>query len=129
MAQENVEIVRRAYAHPSGFAALDDRIAPDAEFDFSAVYPDVPILRGLDQMRRFREDGPWAEIHFEPERFFDVDDERVLVFVRFVSSGRGSGTPVEARPAHEITIRDGRLVRFKVHSDRADALAAVGLSE
>jgi hypothetical protein len=46
-------------------------------------------------------------IHFEPERFFDVDDERVLAFVRVSATGEGSGAPVEIRAAHEITVRDG----------------------
>jgi uncharacterized protein len=59
----------------------------------------------------------------------DVDDERVLVLVRVHAEGKGSGVPVELRNAHEFTIRDGMLVRFKVYGDRAEALEAAGLSE
>jgi ketosteroid isomerase-like protein len=132
MSQENVEIVRSVYADPSGLTAgASGKVAPDAEFDLSGAYPDAPILSGVEEFRRFRDGGPWSgsAIQFEPERFFDVDDERVLVFVRVTATGRASGAPVEMRVAHAFTIRDDLVVRFKVYASRAEALEAVGLSE
>ena len=132
MSQENVELVREIYADPLGLiGTASERAAPDVEFDFTDVYPDRPVLKGVEEMRRFRETGPWSgsPIHIEPERFFDVDAERVLVFVRVSATGKGSGVDVEIRPAHEFTIRDGLIVRFKVHRDRAEALEAAGLRE
>ena len=132
MSQENVEIVRSIYADPRGLTgAASGKVASDAVFDFTAAYPDQPIMRGVEELRRFRDSGPWSgsPIHFEPERFIDVDDERVLVFVRVSATGQGSGARVEIRVAHEITIRDEQLVRFKVYENRDEALAAVGLSE
>jgi ketosteroid isomerase-like protein len=132
MSQENVELVRSIYADPRGLtAAASGRVAPDAEFDFREAYPDMPILRGVEELRRFRDRGPWggSAIHFDPERFFDVDGERVLAFVRVSATGRGSGEPVEIRAAHEFTIRDALVVRFKVFADRAEALGAAGLRE
>jgi ketosteroid isomerase-like protein len=132
MSEENVEIVRAIYADRRGLtAAASDKVSPDAVFDFTAAYPDRPIMRGADELRQFRDSGPWggSPIHFEPERFFDVDDERVLVFVRVTAIGMASGAPVEIRAAHECTIRDGLLVHFKVFEDRAEALEAAGLSE
>jgi hypothetical protein len=124
---ENVEIVRSAYLDPG---ALTDamRVARHAEFDFTAIYPDQPVLRGIEAMRRFRDRGPWGRsIRFEPERYLDVDEERVLVLVRAIATGRGSGVPVETRIAQEFTIRDGLIVHVKVHRDQAEALKAVGL--
>jgi ketosteroid isomerase-like protein len=132
MSQENVELVRRLYADPRGLSgAPSDQVAPDAEFDFTGVYPDRPIMRGVEELRGFRDTGPWggSPIHFEPERFFDVDQERVLVFVRVSVTGQGSGAPVDIQVAHELTIRDDLLVRFKVYADREQALEAVGLRE
>jgi ketosteroid isomerase-like protein len=129
MSEQNVELVRCAYLDP---APLSDgaHVAADAEFDFSEVYPDRPLLRGLEEMRRFRDSGPWGRsIHFEPERYFDVDDERVLVFVRVTSTGQASGAAVESRIAQEFEIRGGQIVRVKVHRDRAHALRALGLSK
>lgn len=121
--------MRSGYAAANPLGTFAEQIAPDAEFDFTAAYPDRPVLRGPDEMRRFREQGPWGSLHFEPERILDVDDERVLVFVRVTAAGKGSGAPVEIRAAHEFTIRAGQLARFKVYLDRDAALRAVGLQE
>jgi ketosteroid isomerase-like protein len=132
MSQENVELVRSVYSDPSGLTAgASGKVAPDAEFDFTALYPDRPITRGVEEFRRFRDSGPWggSPISFEQERFFDVDDERVLVFVRVSATGQGSGAPVEIQVAHEFTIRDELVVRFKVYGNRDKALEAAGLSE
>ena len=129
MSQKNVEIVRRAYLNP---APLTDAapIAPDAEFDFTAVYPDQPVLRGIEAMRSFRDAGPWGRSQrFQPERYLDVDDERVLVLVRAIAIGRASGVQLETRIAQEFTIRDGLIVRVKIHRDQSAALKAVGLKK
>src|SRR5919201_1928595 len=116
MSRENVERVRRAYAEPDPLTALSAIPAPDVEIDLTAVYPDQPVLRGIDEARRFRDSSPWGTSQrFEPERYFDVDYERVLVFLRATATGQVSGTAVQARPAHRLTIRDGRLVRLKVY--------------
>jgi hypothetical protein len=127
VSRENVEMVQRIYEAPGPLSDAPN-IAPDAEFDFTAVYPDQPVLRGVQAMRGFRDRGPWGHsIHFEPERYFDVDDERVLVFVRVSSTGQASGATVESSIAQEITIRGGLVVHVKVHRDRAEALHSLGL--
>ena len=129
MSEQNVELVRRAYLDPAPLAE-GAYVAPDAEFDFSEVYPDQPVVRGIAEMRRFRDTGPWARsIHFEPERYFDVDEETVLVFVRVSSTGQASGAAVESRIAQEFTVRAAQIVRVKVHRDRAAALRALGVTE
>lgn len=131
MSRANVDIVHSIYAEPRGLtSAASPSIAPDAEFDFTEAYPDRPLIRGVEELRRFRDTGPWSgsPIHFDPERFFDVDDERVLVFVRVSATGRESGAQVEIRVAHEFTIRDDLVVRFKVYADRDQALEAAGLA-
>jgi len=130
MSEENVRSVRESYATPGAlFATWAGRMAPDVEFDFTAVYPDKPVMNGIEELRRFRAQGPWEQLRFEPERFLDIDEEHVLVFVRVNATGKGSGVPVELRNAHEFTIRDGMLVGFKVYGDRATALEAAGLRE
>jgi SnoaL-like domain len=130
MSQENVELVRGIYADPRGLTAgAAGKVAPDAEFDFSAAYLDGPLLSGVEAVRRFRNSGPWggSPIHFAPERFPDVDDERVLVFVRVSATGQASGVPVDLEGAHEITVRDHVVVRFKAYGSRDEALEAAGL--
>ena len=128
MSEENVEIVRNAFSGAGPLTSAES-LAPDAEFDFTALYPDQPVLRGVDEMRAFRDAGPWgSSTSFAAERYFEVDDERVLVFVRATAVGQRSGTPVESKLAHEFTVREGLIVRVKIHPDRAQALKAVGLS-
>ena len=132
MSQENVEIARRGYElmKSGDIAAAVQIAAPDFEFDLSDLYPDAPILHGVDELLRWSDSGPWSgSIHLEPERFIDVDPERVLVLVRVTATGGGSGVPVERRNAHELIFRDGLLVRLKVHADRQAALEAAGLEE
>jgi hypothetical protein len=132
MSEQNVEIVRGIYAVPDGITgAASDRLAADVKFDFTSVYPDRRILQGAEEVREFRETGPWrgAPIHFEPERFIDVDDEHVLVLVRVSVVGTESGIGIELDAAHDFTLRDGLVVYFKVYGNRDEALEAVGLSE
>ncbi|MDQ6811297.1 MAG: nuclear transport factor 2 family protein [Actinomycetota bacterium] len=129
MSGQNVDLVRQQY---QGLGPLTDsaRLAPDAEFDFTAVYPDQPVLHGVEEMRAFRDSGPWGRsIHFEPECYFDVDEERVLVFVHVTATGQGSGVTVESRIAQEFTVRGGLIVGVKIHRDRAAALKVMGLEE
>jgi hypothetical protein len=121
--------VRRLYAEPGGLAA-SNLVGNDLELDLTAVYLDLPVLRGVDEVRRYLDKSPWGtSLHFEPERYFDVDEERVLVFMLGTSTGQSSGVPVEARGAQEFTIRRGLVRGCKVYVDRAEALRAVGLAE
>ncbi len=136
MSQENVDLVRRASASlgsdPARFDAanLTEFVSPEVEFDLSELYPDAPVVQGLDAVLRLRESLPWGDsMRMEPERFFDVGDERVLVFVHVTAAGEGSEVPVEMKNAHEYTIRDCVIVRMKVYADRTKAVEAAGLSE
>jgi hypothetical protein len=138
MSQENVEIMRQAFAEfgerPKTEAlkelARAGSVAPDAELDFSAMYPDGPILRGPKAWVEYLDSLPWGRsVKLEPERFLDVDDERVLVFVHVTAVGETSGVPVGLKSAYEFTIRDGVVVRWKICADRAEALEAAGLQE
>src|SRR5215208_6922339 len=138
MSQENVETVRR------GFAEFGDRatsggleeavriglIAPDAQLDFSGMYPDGPIVRGVEGWPDYLRSLPWGRsMRLEAERFFDVDDNRVLVFVHVIAEGETSDVPASLRNAHEYTFRDGVCVRVKIYADRTEALQAAGLRE
>ena len=129
MSQGNVDLVRRLYAEPGGLVA-SDFVANDLELDLTNVYLDLPVLRGIDEVRSYLDKSPWGtSLNFEPERYFDVDHERVLVFMLGTSTGQSSGVPVEARGAQEFTIRGGLVVACKVYVDRGEALRAAGLEE
>lgn len=137
MSQENVDFVSRMFDEfgwsPAGIEAASRAglVAPDVELDFSDLYLDGPVVHGMDDWReRFVGSVPWGQsLSFEAERFFDVDDERVLIFMLVRAQGEGSGVPVEIRAAHVFTIRDGVLARWKGYSDRSAALEATGMEE
>jgi ketosteroid isomerase-like protein len=138
MSQENVEIVWRAFAYIGQYptaatleeAVRDGLIASDSEIDYSAMYPDGPVIRGIEAWVQYLDSIPFSRsVKVEPERFLDVDEEHVLVFVRFTAEGETSGVPVAVRNAYVFTIRDGVVVRWQVYGDRAEALKAAGLSE
>ena len=136
MSEENVELVSRVYADFGlsprlvEAAAQAGLIAPDAEFDYSALLPDGPVVRGVEAWGEYVDSSPWGgSLELVSERIFDVDDERVLVFVHSSAEGEGSGAAVKGRTATEFTIRDGVIVRIKLYKDRTEALKAAGLSE
>jgi ketosteroid isomerase-like protein len=129
MSEQGLEVVRRIYTRPllldpELLTALDEVASPDTEFDPTNAYPDGKVVRGVDGVRRIAANWPWGDLHFEPEQFVEIDSERVLVFVRATATGVGSGIPVERHTAHDCTFDAGRLVRFKVYSEREDALRA-----
>ena len=64
MSQENVEIVRRLYADPRGLtAATNEMVAPEAEFDFTAVYPTSRSLRASTRPAISAIVGRGADLH------------------------------------------------------------------
>ena len=83
-------MVRHFYAAEDQMGALAAMCAPDVIFDLTALFLDQPLLRGHDDGLRYLQTSPWASLRFYPERYFDVDDERVLVFVRTSQTGRAS---------------------------------------
>jgi ketosteroid isomerase-like protein len=134
MPEEPIDVICRIYARPLQLdpellAGLAEIATPNTEFDFTDAYPDGKLVRGVDAVRRIAANWPWGDLRFDPERFIEVDADRILVFVRATATGIGSGVPVERRTAHECTFDEGLLVRFKVYSERNDALAAAALPE
>ena len=63
----------------------------------------------------------------EVESIRAVGSDRVLVFLRFVATGKGGGVEVVADMAHLATIRGRKIVRWEMYGDRKKALRAAGL--
>jgi ketosteroid isomerase-like protein len=129
---ENVEIVRRAidaFNRRDFDAALKDA-APDAAVDMSySRGPDAGVYVGADAVGRFWTDmtepfegHTMVPVEFVPHR------EHVVVSLTARMGGRG-GIEVEAKTATVATLSDGRLVRWTMYRDRAEALEAVGPGE
>src|SRR6266576_2861337 len=144
MSQQNVEAVLRMYPAPNvdfsalvrddtRWAAADSALLSQLHPAFEVVANGVPSLGGevgpaslrpalLDWLK------PWASYRVEIERAVDCGD-RVLVI--FSSFGRIAGSTEELKisPGEVWTFRDGRIARWEIFPDRAEALKAVGFEE
>jgi ketosteroid isomerase-like protein len=138
MSEENIEVARRIYEifakqglTEQGVIAMIEAgvLDPEAELDFRNAYPDGKVWR-FEEMETFFDATPWGRsMRVEAESFRVAGDDRVLVFACIHSVGSGSGVEVEARTAHLLTFRAGRVVRTEVYTDRSKALEAAGLQE
>ena len=70
----------------------------------------------------------WDEYGTEAERFIDRGDD-VLVYAREHGRGARSGATVSGRIFVVVTLRNGKVLRYREFYDEAAALEAVGLSE
>jgi ketosteroid isomerase-like protein len=130
MSQENVEIVRRAFAFE--IYGVGDRADAEKIFDPSVVInpTEEGPSYGLDAIRDNFEHwkGAWEELEVTVEELIDAGD-RVFVTAHHRGRGRGSGVQVDTRLYTVYTLRDGKVLRTDEYADRAEALEAAGLSE
>jgi ketosteroid isomerase-like protein len=144
MSQENVEVVRRAFAFWGGFgghmesdqiavlmpdSALGEFLDPEAEF--------VPVPQGLlggnsykgyEGIRRFWVDffSLWDDFRAELQSIVDMDPQVVSV-ARM--RGRMHELEVDELWSHLWTFRDGRIARIQTFASADGALEAAGLRE
>jgi ketosteroid isomerase-like protein len=144
MSQENVALVLALQRAPDeDFVRLlrDDELwdelaraaAPFVHAYCESARPGVPgakIYIGLNGFREMWLDwlAPWAKYRTGVEEAIDCGD-RVLLLQRSAGLLEGSTQEVKLAPGVVWTVRGGKIARFDVYADRADALKAVGLSE
>ena len=130
MSQENVEIVRRAFAFE--VHAFGDPAEAWTYFDRDLLWNPLEedMSHGPDAVRAYYErwDSSWEEQEVTDEEFIDAGD-RVFVSALFRGRGRGSGATVEAYFYGVYALRNGKIVRMDEYTERAEALEAAGLKE
>src|SRR2546428_11270066 len=115
MSQENLEIVRRAYAV---FDKDLDRLLALLDPTVEWISPSDAIEPGVREGHQGVRDAfaatamAWDEPTHTPEDFLDADD-RVFAVVTFRGRGRGSGMQAERREFHLWTVRGGAIARFQ----------------
>ena len=129
MSEENVEVVLSILAawEKGDFSSAD---WADPDIEYSPPH-DRRLSRGVTEMgRRFGEwIAAWENLRVSAEKIVGAED-RVVVLNRFQGRGKESGTPtVDFGGASFFTLRDGKVVRLILYTDRAEALEAAGLSE
>ncbi len=116
MSQENVEIVRRAYAafNRRDFDAALDALDPDVEWHQITQFPDRAVYRGREEMRdRFWNKQlveQFGDFRIDVEELVDAGDHVVMIG-HIVAHGSASGVPIRLRVVNVLEMRDGKLVR------------------
>ena len=75
--------------------------------------------------------GAFEDSRIEPEDYRELDNERVLVLVRYRGRGKTSGldlAQVRATGAWLVHVRDGRVTKFVRYWNRERAFADLGIS-
>jgi ketosteroid isomerase-like protein len=129
MAEDDVELARRALETlaSEGYEALLPLIHPD----FVATVPptlsvEPDTYRGPEGLRRYFESFYDAvdEIRFEPDDFIAAGG-RVVIPMRVMVRGRGSGVEAAQRVVQVWELRDGLAIGVEVYPTLDEALAAV----
>jgi uncharacterized protein len=131
MSQENVEIVRQVF---DAMAAGDQERArayadPSVVVDATRRVFNPRTYRGFEGLDQLSADVAevWEDFVSEPDEYLDAGDH-VVVSGRATGKGRSSGVVVQDEFSSVWTVRDGRVVRWELHTDRAAALESLGLA-
>ena len=129
MSQQNVEIVRAAYAawNAGDMDGLCELLDPGAIIvrgleGWPEAEPNVgreAVMRAWKQLRE-----TWDADTVEPISFVDAGDR---VIVRLNWHGVGHGPDLNMEMTHIYTVRKGRIFLVEPFRDQAEALEAVGL--
>lgn len=71
--------------------------------------------------------GTWVDYELDAEEIIEAGSS-VVVAVHERGRGRGSGVPFARRWAQVWTFQRGKIVRWRLFRDKAEALEAVGIS-
>jgi ketosteroid isomerase-like protein len=136
MSQENVEVVRSAYAALSAgdLVALADLADPDWVFDFSrSIGPQRGVYRGHQEIARFVASMEEAFERFQltPIKFVVGAGGRIVSRHHLSAKGRSSGVELDRVPDATVLweLSDGKITKATLYQHASEALAAAGLSE
>jgi ketosteroid isomerase-like protein len=133
MSQQNVDIVRRCYRvwAQRDWSQVPELADPDVTIDLSRNVFNPDVYHGVAGFYRLVSvmNDVWDHVDQVPTEFVDAGDN-VVAAVTLRGKGRESGIEVEMHLFAIWTLREGRVVRLVGgYRDRAEALAAAGLSE
>jgi len=140
MSRENVEFVEGLFAGSAGadkqalLAALPEIIAqlcdPEVEWVEDPSRADAQVHRGHEGVRASFEEwlAGFEDYQFELEEVIDCGDQ-VLAVATERGRGAASGAEVSSRNHMVLTLRDGKLLRYREFYDERAARQAAGLPE
>ena len=134
MSQENVDVVRGAYAEWAQGNMWAGVELFDSEIVFESFMPDANeriVAKGPTEVEAFMREflGQWRDYKLFGDEFRAVNDDKVFVQGRQTATGRHSGVAVEDTMCSVWTFRGGKVVHLLFERDRKRALEAAGLRE
>jgi ketosteroid isomerase-like protein len=132
MASENVKIVRAIYEDwARGDFSGSEWADPEIEFEIVEA-ADSGRATGRAEMAELWGSflSAWTDLRAEAEEILELDEGRVLVLARNSGIGKTSGLELDdtlSRGANVFEIRDGKVTKLEIYSDRDRAMAELGL--
>jgi ketosteroid isomerase-like protein len=132
LASANLDIVRGIYADwEHGDYTRTEWADPEIDFEV-ADGPAPGSASGVDKMaERFQSIlAAWDDWRSAAEEYRELDDERILVFVRRSGRGRVSGLDLSKMRNQGAAIyhfRGGKVTKIVLYFDRERALSDLGL--
>jgi ketosteroid isomerase-like protein len=146
VSREDVELVRRLlgpfeagdavplFCNEETNGALREASEPFFAEDFECVFVRDDVGRnaysGLDGLTQAWIDwlAPWERYHAHVDDVIDLNDGRVLVLTHDHARPKGASGEVDFMGAPIWTLRDGKVARIEFYWNRAEGLAAAGVS-
>jgi ketosteroid isomerase-like protein len=132
VSQEDVQLVRDGFlAASSGDPlAAQDAFDPSIEWDMSGVvgWAEQQVYRAHEVMEFLSTwADSWREWRFDLEDVRDAPGDNVFVAIHERGIGVDSAASVDQHRYFAVIVREGRIVRARMFSDRDDAIEAAGL--
>jgi ketosteroid isomerase-like protein len=133
MSQKNVDKLRRALDafNRRDKAAFLPICHPSIKNVPPRDWPESEVTEGPDAVWDFfvSNNDPWEDSPLEYVEVIDPRNDKIAARMQGQMRGTASGAGVHWSFWQVATFRDGEVAHLEWFSDRADALAAVGLSE
>jgi SnoaL-like domain len=132
VASANVNLVKSIYsAWEVGDWSSSEWAHPEIEFVLTGGPVDGSWTGLAGMAEGFRGYlNAWKDFRVEADDYRELDDERVLVLVRMSGRGKTSGLELGElgeQAANLFYVRDGKVVRLIVYSNREQAAVELGL--
>ncbi len=128
---DNTAVVRAGIAafNRDGPDAILSFTDPQVVLEYQGVLIDqAAVHRGREGVRKLLV-ASWEdfdELHVEIEQCMEHRD-CVVLGLRIRARGRASLAPIDLRPGHVMSLRDGIVFRWRICQSYTDALAAAGV--
>ncbi|HEX6586058.1 MAG TPA: nuclear transport factor 2 family protein [Solirubrobacterales bacterium] len=132
MSEENVEVVKSVVEawNRGDYSAALEPVAPEIKVESNLGGDIDGTYEGIAGLQKWLAGfwGSFVDFHTEIEDCISQGDE-VVFSAHHYGRGKGSGVGVEMHNWQVCTVRDGKIVRYRLFRTKPEALEAAGLRE